>query len=274
MSGSGSSVGGHSPHAGYAIDLTSMAFQKLCKICQLSVWSMPLFLKVHEIVILEGLSKKAACTYVNTEIVAWNKANPTDKKTSISDAAVATHFKNHVPAPLSMNGQIKNSITLHDQGQVPYPPQLEKALKNMNNSVEVQNLDEFQKYHVLVEKVSTRFDQLDKQIGTKGLTVENVMMFRALADLLGKLRKDSMLMRNQERMLTAAVTSALDTYSIGALQGILKSMDQLFIDYKMFFTDPMMADQFMGKLREQLAQNMIASAKVALDAIRQQLKTS
>jgi hypothetical protein len=268
------SVGGDTPHPAWSMDLSSMAFEHRCRVCSLSMWNMPLFLKIHSMVIVDGISKQAATKWVGKEIEEWNKNNPDQKKQTMSDAAVANHFKHHVPAPLAINAQVKKSLTLHDKGQVPFPPQVQKALESMNETVETKNLNELQKFHSLVDKVAERFEQLDKQIGSKTLTVENVAMFRALAELLGKLRKDSMTMRNQERMLTSAVTSALDTYSIGALQGVLKSFEILFQDYRKHFVDPAVADQFAIKLRSELAHNMIASAKVALDAIRQQLKTS
>jgi hypothetical protein len=261
---------------GVKIDLTGMKMDKRCKVCVMHDWNMELFLKVHELRLVDNHSNQAVQKYANTEISEFNKTAGKGKgQTFLSDSSVSNHFSKHVPAPLAINAQIKTALQGSQYGQEAFPPKAEKALKKMEATVEQQNLDELQKFSTLVDRVALRFDQLDQNIPADGvLTMEHVASFRALAELLGRMRKDMIQLRNQDKILQTALTSVLDTFSLGATEAVLKGITLLMSDYSSQFKDPHTAEVLGAKLRELLGTSMIASAKTALQAVRQQLKTA
>jgi len=251
-----------------------------CKICFMTKWNMPLFLKVHELR-FGGLSNQNIQKYLDTEISAFNTLGVQEAKgkkfvprTKVSDSAIANHFKKHVPAPLAVNAEIKHAITPYSVTASPFPPKVENTLAAMQEKVDQDNLNDFQSFHSLVERVQARFDQVDKEIQEgKKMSMEEIAAFRAMAEILGRFRKDSIQLRNQDRMLQTALSSVMDTFSINALTEILKALDTLIMEFRPSFQDPLVADKLAAKFRQTLASVMIQSAKLAVNAVREQLKT-
>jgi|SRR5579872_4052411 len=259
-------------------NLTDAKLDKRCKLCRMSFWNQELFLKVHELRINGGYSSQKIQAFLNHEISEFNKTvKPQDQQTFISDSALANHFKMHIPTAHQVNAQIKQAITaVHKE---PLPILAEKAIKSYHQKADAENADEFKKFTKLVDQVARRFSQLEKQIdaqnkdGKKDLTSEQIMQFKALAELLGKFRKDTIQLRNQDRILQTALTSVMDTYSINALQNLLKSLDLLLSEFRLDFKNPAKADEFASKFRSSLGEIMISAARTALESVRNQLKT-
>jgi hypothetical protein len=256
------------------LDLSGMKMDKRCKVCMLSVWNMQLFLRVHEMRILDGHSNQGVQKFVNNEISEWNKQNPKAGQTFISDTSLNNHFSKHVLAQHAINAQIKQGLT-NTHSKEPFPPGVEKALMKMEATVEQQNLDQLQSFYLLVQRVAKRFEQLDENISKEGkLLMEDVASFRALAELLGRFHKDLIQLRNQDKILQQALTSVLDTFSIGATEAVLKGIEFLLTEFEPHFKDPIQAQILKAKLGALLGTSMIASAKTALQVVRNQMKTA
>jgi hypothetical protein len=257
------------------IDLSGMKMDKRCKVCVMQIWNMQLFLEIHELRIMKGFSNQAIQKFVNTEISEWNKKNPSNGQVFLSDTSVSNHFSKHVPAHHTLNAKIKEGLMQHPFAKEPFPPGVEKALAKMEETVEQANMDELTKFYKLVNRVAERFEQMDDNIAKSGkLSMEDVASFRALAELLGKLHKDMIQLRNQDKILTTALTSVLDTFSIGATEAVLKGIDSLITEFEPQFKDPIMAKVLSSKLSSLLGTSMIASAKTALQVVRQSMKTA
>jgi hypothetical protein len=262
---------------GITVDLSGMKMAEDCKVCNMHIWNMSLFLRVHDLKIVKGWSNQAIQKVVNVEIAKHNKLPENKPKKNqvlyISDSAFQTHFANHVSAPLALNGKIKSQIVGVLANKIPFPESVEDAINNIHATAEANNLDLMQSFHKLVDKVSKRFDQVEANIAKTGkMSLDDIASFRVMADLLAKLMKDVIQLRNQDKILNDALSMVMDTFSMGALENILKSMDLLFEEYKQQFKDPAIAEELVSKLRAKLGEGMVASAKVALANVRQSMR--
>jgi hypothetical protein len=255
------------------IDLSGIKMDKRCKVCKMSIWNMQLFLAVHELRIVKGASAQQVQKFVNMEISDWNKMNPSNGQEFISDTSIGGHFSKHVPAQLALNAKIKQSLNGSQFAKEYFPPGTEKALTKMGDGVDQANLDEMGKFHTLVGKVSARFEQFDKALSTEGkLDPQEISAFKALAELLGKLHKDVIQLRNQDKILQTALTSVLDTFTINATEQLMGGIEMIIEDFQKEFKTPTQAAMCKAKLQTLLATSMITSAKSALATARQSMK--
>lgn len=257
-----------------------------CKVCQLTKWNQELFVQFHK-KRGQGYSIKQLHNWINKEIQIWNADHALpDQKQFISDSALQNHLQKHTNTELTTQALVASKLELVKPAEQILPTNLEKEVVAAALDAEVSD---FQKFHALVEKVQLRVDQIDHQLsqlaGTtpSGKDVSNddvtalvsyLSAFRALADLLGRLRKDAILVRQQDTLLRKVVESVMTTYSTTAITELLKSVDGLILDYKAEFKNPVQVDSFSMKFRSELARVMTDSAKMALEAVKNEFKVA
>jgi len=76
--------------------------------------------------------------------------------------------------------------------------------------------------------------------------------------------------------MSTAVSSCLDTYTVGALQAILKGLQLVTTDAKLKMMnghfDSHSIDQMESTIKQIVSAAMTESAKIAIDTVRQQYK--
>jgi hypothetical protein len=235
-----------------------------CKICNLEKWNPTLYTQVHT-QRAKGFSIQVIFSWLNTEIQHWNAANPKDQKHAISDTSIQNHFAKHVPVELQTAAKVAPVLQLVTNTQSPNSNKLE-ALASAASVLDA-DLSDFQKYHALVETVEKRFQEINEGIDTATETETRIAFlnaFRSLADLLGRLRKDAIQVRQQDNLLSKAIESAMLTYSQTSITEMLKAVDKLAGKDQ----------ELVAKMKEEIARILRDSAKVTIDAIKEQFKVA
>jgi len=256
-------------------DLKMIKSDYRCKVCQLAHWDWPMFVKIHEMRILEKKSFEALRLYVWERIDKYN-SDPSNaiKRDKMSDTSFTGHFKNHVPASVEAASAIQKVLGTGNQNGADSGNMLVTTLQYALNA----NVDDFQAFHGIAERLLARFNQLDKQFGVdKPLEGKEVQEFKGIAESAAKLYEASIKMRNQERLMATAISSCLDVYTMGALQDILKGFDEIMLDIKSAIAkggagNPGMPAIIEHRFKTILANAMTGNAKVALDSVKLQFK--
>jgi len=233
-------------------------------------WGWDLFVKVHVMRIEEGATIEKIRVFLWDEIALYNN-NPVNvtKRQAPSDTSLQGHFTKHVP--VKYKGP---SATTKDLGNV--TPAQAMLIGLLNQSTDA-HLEDFQKYHQLATRMQERFKQIDKELPTSGkIDSKDLADYRATAETVAKLLEACIKIRNQEKLMSTAVSSCLDTYTVGALQAILKGLQLVTTDAKLKMMnghfDSHSIDQMESTIKQIVSAAMTESAKIAIDTVRQQYK--
>ena len=264
-----------------------------CKVCQLAKSKPELFEQLHEDR-SKGFTINQLFKWLTLEISKHNGSLTSDlagkKLPQISDTALQNHFQKHAPVSVTVASKVNTKLQLVKPAQEPVPTNMAAVVTPLLPPADAQGeLGDFQKFHDLVERVQLRMEQIDTQLNNLigkekeakevvgddvAALVSYLNAFRALADLLGRLRKDAIIVRQQDTMLRKVVESVMSTYSTTAIIEMLKSFDNMIIDYKGEFKTPSKGDAFSAKFRTELARVMTDSAKMALESVKNEFKVA
>lgn len=255
------------------LDLSKCRKHKDCKVCALGDWNIPVFLKVHDLALKEHYENSALAKWLNTEIERANAvAPPSEQREFVTKHQVTTHFSKHVPVVEIAKMQVAKA-TKDMSGKQPFDPIVERKLKDLTDhaaAIGVSDLDDFQRFHNTLRRMQARFEKLDRFFDDPNFVPEKdlLMSYRAFGDSVGKMLAESIKMRQQERLLQNAITSSLDTMSLGSLQSILKHVDRAAIELRPLLDDPEKANIVIATLREGVANSLSSNVKTALDHLK------
>jgi hypothetical protein len=255
------------------LDVTQLYKDARCKVCKMSQTAQPLFLELHRRYILEGVATPTLHPWLNKEIEALNQRTaPGDEGLPfVSTTGVNTHFQKHVSVAYVTQARMKRDTGDMTRKQ-PMDPEVAGPLREMANQARASVLDDLQRMATLSETVERRFYDLDKSLNVDGLSLDSAGGYAAFANGLAKIIEQVAKLRNQDKIVQAALTSCMDSFSLGALQMLMRGIDLLMNEYRPHFRDPAMADHFAYKLRELVGVAMTESAKSSLDQVRSQMK--
>lgn len=266
------------------MDLSTLKKHSKCKVCQVSEWSMKLFLRFHELAVEERFDYLALSKWLNAEISANNSMPGSEPHELVSKAIIQRHLARHVPfeeiaRTRSSTKKIAAAVALQaDPGRVtPFTPIVERKLQELAeraDAMQVTELSDFHRFHHIIAQLEKRLAQLDERMDTVGLTKETLASYHAFSELVSKLLAESIKLRQQERLLQTALTSTIDCFSINALQGILKGIEKHAVALAPRLKDPSEAALLAAELREVVAQHMTSSARAALDQLKATLKVA
>ena len=264
------------------MDLACLRKYTSCKVCTISEWNMDVFLQVHELALSQGYEPAAVAKWLNMEIEKSNAISAeTDQHEFVTRQQVAVHFTKHVPGSESAKSRIKQAID-PKRADGPFDPVVGRKIQELvdnAHAVGVSDLDDFRRFHSTLAKMERRFHDLDRmfenEAGTPEMPAKDlVMAYKGFGDSVGRMLGESIKLRQQERLMHSAVTSTLDTFSIAALQGILKSIEKAMADLRPMMKEPSKADLIVAELREAIADSMSASARTALEHLKTIVKVA
>jgi len=257
--------------------IASIKTQQNCRTCEIKDWDYTLFVKIHELRLTSGVSYQAIREYLWNEIDIYN-ANPehTNKIEKISDSAIASHFKMHVPVFKTEANKIVKALKMvvPEAQSSEDKAKLQSAFEASLAYVADANVNDFQKFQTVVDRLYARFKQFDKSKGLdKNLERPDMAEFRMIGESLARMFEASIKVRNQEKLLSTAVSTCLDTYTTGSLQAILKGFDGVIENLKQHPNlSPPQIEMLEKTLRVLVSDSMKHNAKVALDQVRQVYK--
>lgn len=268
----------------YKLDLSACRKHASCKVCTVGEWNIPMFLRLHELALREHYEYPALTKWANTEIERANSmAAPADQHAFITKQQLITHFTKHVPVEEIARAKVAKATT-NTVGQHPFDPVVERKLKELTDhaaAIGVSDLDDFQRFHTTLRRMQARFDDLDSlfdqkhEDGSRVLPDKDLLMaYKSFGDSVNRMLGESIKMRQHERLLQNAITSTLDTMSLGSLQSILKNVEHAFLELRPMMTAPEKADVIVAALRDSVAGSLSSGAKTALDHLKSILRVA
>jgi len=254
-----------SDETGKVVGVIGMKSDPRCRICQLAKWNMILFVRAHEMRLMQGKPVAQVCKMINEAIVEWNlDPKHTIKHEPLTDTSASNHFAKHVPDMATANAKLMANLS---------PEAKQNAFLGALTLATADNVDDFQKFHSIAQALHARFEQLNKQLATdKELDPKTVGELRMMAESTGRMLESAIKMRNQEKLMAQALDSCLQTYTMGSLEALLKGTDKLVMELKPYLMKQGIADEFVGKFRELISSSLTENAKVAIESVRQQYK--
>ena len=265
------------------MDLPLLSKNSTCSICKISEWNSALFLRVHALVMRENYDYGAVAKWLCTEIESHNAncAAAEQQKKFVTRTQVATHFTQHVsiPANTAIARTVSKSLNPKGPTEMPFDPVVARRLQDLANhaaAVEVSDLDDFQRFHQVVNKMVLRFDSLDRLFDDPEVEVSKDLLsqYRSFGDSIGRMFAESIKLRQAEKLMHNALNSTLETFSLTALQGILKSVEKALAELRPHMRDPAKADLIFANLRDSIANSMTVSARNALDHLKTILRVA
>lgn len=261
-----------------SLDLSGCRKFTDCKVCRIAEWNIPLFIQLHDLSLRQHYEYAALTTWTNTEIERSNAISPpAEQYQFLTKQQLALHLTKHVPLDDIRRSKVARAAA-DTAGQAPLDPVVARKLKDLTEhaaAMGVSDLDDFQRFHSTLSRMEKRFNDLDKEFDNRPLPDKDLILaYKAFGDSVARMLSDSIKMRQQERILHNAITSTLDTMSMGALHDILKNVDRAFSELRPMISQAEKADLIVSILRDSVASSMSAGVKTALDHLKSILKVA
>jgi len=263
----------HPPSA--PLDLSELVFSKSCAVCQLLNWHEPFFLWMHEAVVKKGMSIPAVHRAVNDRLKLWNEKNPENQRPLLMLDTVHMHFRDHIPVTWNDLARISagwKSEGLIRRGSGEIPEDTAARLRLLESEADRDLLSDLSRISSVVDRVYTRFEQLDKSIGD---TIEQTAIpgYTKLASLLTGGLESLIKLRNQDKLLQAALTHFADRFALTAVDLFIPDLRELGQDI-ISRGHPEIAQLVAVRARDIMVRALTRSAKEAIVDARQNMKNA
>lgn len=239
-------------------------------------WHPDLFLWVHKLVLINGVSVQRTVDLTNEQVERWNKESPDDQRPLFQLKAMLLHFNKHIPDNWNDLAKVmqarRNETGLVPRGSGETPPAMEKAIAKIGNEAHQAMVDDVGRIESVLGKVMSRFEQLDASIDdSNALTPEFIPGYVALAKLVTGGIESMVKLRNTDKLVAAALTHFADGFALEAMDIVIHEVDKLVIDLrKKGHGDA--ADLVAIRVRDIMVTALTRAARKALEAARVNMK--
>lgn len=238
---------------------------------------MAVFIQLHQMALRNRYDPKALLTWLNNEISNQNLgAAAHEQHALVTKKQIQAHFSKH----LSLEELLRQKVTpAPEKEAAPFPPVVERRLRELTahaSAVGVSDLDDFQQFHRIVERMNKRFESLDKFFDDPEFKPDRdlLLAYKAFGDSVSKMLTESIKLRQQERLFQNAVMSTLETMSVNSLQSIIRGVERMGLEVRPLMREPEKVDSIVATLREHVAESLSQGTKTALDHLKSLLRVA